>query len=137
MESNGQPSFLYVEDDLSSRKVIEVLIKCVLGYQNVMIYENSQNFMAKIEALPWVPDVAFLDVQISPLDGYEMLGMLRSDPRFAKTTIIAMTANVMSYDVDKLRRAGFNGLIGKPILKESFPDLVQRVLAGESIWYVP
>lgn len=137
MDSSGQPTFLYVEDDMASRKVIEVLIKSVLGYSNIVIFENSRNFVERIEALTDTPDVIFLDVQMTPHDGYEMLNILRGHARFAQATIIAMTANVMSHDVDKLRRAGFNGLIGKPVLKESFPDLVQRVLAGEAIWYVP
>jgi CheY-like chemotaxis protein len=137
MDTNNQPVFLYVEDDMSSRKVIEVLIRAVLGYSNISIFENSENFMQRVDALEHQPDVIFLDVQMSPYDGYEMLAMLRSDPRFATTTIIAMTANVMSYDVDKLRREGFTGLIGKPIMKESFPDLVRRILAGEAIWYIP
>ena len=118
MDTNGQPVFLYVEDDKPSRRVIEVLIRSVLGYSDITVFENSENFMQRINDLPCQPDVIFLDVQMAPCDGYEMLAMLRSDPRFANTTIIAMTANVMSYDVDKLRQGGFTGLIGKPIMKD-------------------
>jgi hypothetical protein len=43
----------------------------------------------------------------------------------------------MSHDIEQLREAGFSGLIGKPILKEIFPELVEKLLAGESVWYVP
>jgi CheY-like chemotaxis protein len=137
MDANPGPVFLYVEDDMPSRRVIEVLIRSVLGYKNITVFEYSENFMQRVNALPCLPDVIFLDVQMKPYDGYQILEMLRSDPRFADTIIIAMTANVMSYDVDKLRREGFTGLIGKPVMKESFPDLVRRILAGEAIWYIP
>jgi CheY-like chemotaxis protein len=137
MDTNAQPVFLYVEDDMPSRRVIEVLIKSVLGFSNITVFASSENFMQRINEMPCLPNVIFLDIQMSPYDGYEMLAMLRSDPRFTSTTVIAMTANVMSYDVDKLRREGFSGLIGKPVMKESFPDLVQRILAGEAIWYIP
>jgi CheY-like chemotaxis protein len=51
--------------------------------------------------------------------------------------VIAMTANVMSHDVEHLKKAGFSGLIGKPILKEVFPQLVKNILNGEAVWYVP
>lgn len=63
--------------------------------------------------------------------------MIRADENYKDTTVIAMTANVMSHDVDKLKKAGFNGLIGKPILKENFPQHIERLLAGEPVWYVP
>ena len=132
-----QPHFLYVEDDMSSRKVVELLLTKVMGYRHVTIFEDSVNFMERVRALPQAPDVIFLDVQITPHDGYEMIKMLRSEPDYQQATIIAMTANVMSHDVEQLQQVGFSGLIGKPVLKENFADLVEKLLSGEPIWYVP
>jgi CheY-like chemotaxis protein len=132
-----QPHFLYVEDDMSSRKVVELLLTKVMGYREVTIFEDSANFMERVRALPQVPDVIFLDVQITPHDGYEMIKMLRSEPAYQEAKIIAMTANVMSHDVEQLQQVGFSGLIGKPVLKENFADLVKKLLGGESVWYVP
>ncbi|HLA45388.1 MAG TPA: response regulator [Aggregatilineales bacterium] len=133
----NEPTFLYVEDDVMSRKVMQTLITRVLNYQNMVIFEDSSNFMERVYALECVPDVIFLDVQIHPYNGYEMLQMLRDDPEFYDTIIIAMTANVMSNDVEKLQQAGFSGLIGKPVMKDIFPELVEKILQGQSIWYVP
>jgi CheY-like chemotaxis protein len=135
--NHTQPHFLYVEDDMRSRKVVELLLTKVMGYRDVTIFENSANFMERVRALVRVPDVIFLDVQIAPHDGYEMIKMLRSDPDYQQATIIAMTANVMSHDVEQLQRVGFSGLIGKPVLKENFADLVDKLLNGEQVWYVP
>lgn len=131
------PTFLYVEDDFLSRKVMEMMIKRVLGYANLTVFENSANFMERVSALPECPNVILLDVQIAPHNGYQMLDMLRKSDQFEHATIIAMTANVMSYDVEALQAAGFDGLIGKPVMKEVVPELVTRILAGESVWYVP
>lgn len=135
--SAQNPFFLYVEDDPLSRRVIEVMIKQVLGYPQVVIFENSVDFQNRLTSLPGTPDVIFLDVQVAPHDGYAMLRMLRENPQYQDTTVIAMTANVMSHDVTELRRAGFSGLIGKPIMKDVFPELVTRILSGEAVWYVP
>lgn len=132
-----QPNFLYVEDDMRSRKVVELLLTKVMDYTNLTIFQDSANFMQRVKALPTMPDVIFLDVQITPHDGYAMIKMLREDPLFQHATIVAMTANVMSHDVEQLQQVGFSGLIGKPVLKENFPDLVGKLLAGESVWYVP
>ena len=133
----NQPSFLYVEDDKMSRMVMQTLITRVLKFQNLVIFEDSRDFIQRVHALDCIPQVIFLDVQIHPHDGYEMLHMLRSDPTYQDSIIIAMTANVMSHDVEQLKQAGFSGLIGKPIMKDIFPDLVDKILQGQSVWFVP
>lgn len=134
---NHEPRFLYVEDDGMSREIFEVLIKDVMGYSHLMMFEDSSNFLERLNALPTRPNIFFLDVQIDPHDGYEILKMLRDDSSYHDAIIVAMTANVMSYDIEHLRHAGFDGLIGKPIVRRVFPQLVERLLSGESIWYVP
>ena len=127
---------LYVEDDVNSRKVMSLLLQRVMKLP-VTIFENSANFIENVNQMPTLPNVVFLDIQMQPLDGYQVLQMLREDGRFNDAIIIAMTANVMSHDVEQLKKAGFNGLIGKPIIKDVFSQLVERILAGESVWYVP
>ncbi len=135
--SASSPNILYVEDDMLSRRVMQMLVSKILGYKDLAIFEDSSNFMERVRALPSIPDIIFLDVQIGPHDGYEMLQMLRSEPNYQDSIIIAMTANVMSHDVEQLQTAGFSGLIGKPIIKEIFPDLLKKIMQGEAIWYVP
>jgi CheY-like chemotaxis protein len=132
-----KPVFLYVEDDHRSRMVLQVFIERVMNYQTLTMFEDSQDFEAKVQALDPKPNVIFLDIQISPLSGYQMLEILRKLTAYEKTFVIAMTANVMSHDVEALKKAGFTGLIGKPLVKEVFTQLVERILAGESVWYVP
>jgi CheY-like chemotaxis protein len=133
----NQPGFLYIEDDRMSRKVVEILLTQVMGFTNLTIFENSENLIERMAQLPSVPEVVLLDIQVRPHNGYEMLSMLRRNPLYCRAKIIALTANVMANDVEKLRQEGFDSLIGKPILKEIFPDLVKRILTGESVWYIP
>lgn len=129
-----QPSFLYVEDDPSSRRLIKLIMTNVLGYSELTIFESSENFLDKVRALPAVPDVVFLDVHIAPLNGFEMLKLLRSEPAYQQIPVIAMTASVMASDIQQLKAAGFDGLIGKPIRKKVFPEQLKQIMAGEPIW---
>lgn len=132
---NGQPIFLYVEDDAFSQEIMKRML-AILGYLNLTIFENSHNFLDRVRALPGIPDIVFLDIQIGPMNGHQVLKLLRGDDTYKDTKIIAMTASVMSSEVNELRNAGFDGLIGKPILKRVFPELLRGILEGEPVWYV-
>jgi CheY-like chemotaxis protein len=134
--SEKQLSFLYVDDDPGSRRLIQIIMTVVLKYSDLTVFDSSEHFMEKVRGLPAVPDLIFLDVQITPHDGYDMLKMLRSDPTYANTRVIAMTASVMSSDVERLKTAGFDGMIGKPIRKRLFPDQLKQIMSGEPVWIV-
>jgi CheY-like chemotaxis protein len=137
MITTHDPKFVYVEDDLMSQEVVRVLLQTVLGYPNLTVFPDSANLLERLEDLSETPDVFFLDVQIGPHDGFEMLDMLRRTEPYRSATIVAMTANVMAHDIEALKHAGFDGLIGKPIRKKVFPSLVQNLIEGEAVWYVP
>jgi CheY-like chemotaxis protein len=51
--------------------------------------------------------------------------------------VMALTASVMNEEINKLREAGFDGVLGKPLSFHTFPDTLRRILAGERIWTVP
>jgi len=135
-EEKAQPLILYVEDDMLSREVMRLLLQRELGYTELMIIDDNHDFMDKVRALPRVPDVIFLDIQMRPHDGYEMLSMLRADEAYRDCQIVAMTASVMATDVEALKKAGFNGLIGKPIMRQAFPDQLHQILARKAVWFV-
>lgn len=129
-------SILYVEDDALSRKVMEVLLSGKMQISHVTTLEDSSNFMERVTTIQPKPDVIFLDIHMIPLDGFEMLEQLRASDQFADTPIVAMTASVMNEEVARLQSSGFDGCIAKPIDKNQFPELLQRVLAGEKIWHI-
>lgn len=129
------PLFLYIEDDLASRQVMDFLMTRILRTQLVM-FENTDHFSEKLAALPSPPKAVFLDIHVGPIDGYESLAVLRGMDQFQHIPIIAMTASVTSLDVEQVKKAGFDGLIGKPIKSQAFPDLLKRILLGEPVWFV-
>ena len=127
-------SVLYVEDDVNSQSIMSFLLTEALGLKHVTIFENSDNFMSRVHALTPRPEVILLDIHLKPYNGFEMLQMLRADPAFNDTPIVALTASVMNEEVQQLKTAGFNGVIAKPIDIDTFPMLLERVLNGEAIW---
>lgn len=132
----NQPVILYVEDEPMSRQVMEMLVTRAMGIKTLTIFEDSADFVARLEALTLPPDVILLDIHMRPHTGFEMLDMIRSHPQFAETKVVAVTASVMNEEVDMLKSVTFNGGIGKPLDSTVFPDFLQRIINGEEIWYV-
>lgn len=130
-----QAFFVYVEDEPMSRMVMEMLMTHKLGYQ-IAIFEDSANFIGKMEALPQVPKIIFLDIHVHPYTGFEMLEMLREHPNFQAIPVVALTASVMNEEVEMLRDSGFNGVIAKPIDAATFPSAIESILAGNEIWQI-
>jgi CheY-like chemotaxis protein len=76
-------------------------------------------------------DVIFLDLELPHMDGYTVLGYLRNDLGVS-APIIAYTVHTSELPVAK--DIGFNGFLGKPLNRETFPSRLQRILNGEHIW---
>lgn len=129
-------AILYVEDDPMSRQVMELLLVRKMHFKQVTIFETSDDFMNRLRALPKKPQVFLLDIHIEPLDGFELIHLLRSDPDYSQARIVALTASVMNEEVNQLKRAGFDGVLAKPVDQLAFPDTFNRILNGEHIWNV-
>jgi len=129
------PIILYVEDESRSRRVMQMIATSV-GITQLTIFEDSEKFTERVLALNPQPEIIFLDIHVPPLDGFQMLALLRGISQYEKTPIVAMTASVMSEEIHQLRTAGFSGCISKPIDIDTFPDSLRRICEGESIWRI-
>lgn len=128
--------FLYFEDDALSREVMKACLVRGLHYHNVWIYEDSNDFEDRLTRIGSKPDVIFLDIHIQPLDGFSMLKLIRQNPAYQGTKVIALTASVMNEEVKMLKEAGFDGVIAKPLDYDTFPTVLQRIFKGEQVWHI-
>ncbi len=129
-----QPAFLYIEDHPASRLVMQLVLKELLGFEDLTMLEDSRDIVRRLEASGKTFDVIFLDLHVDPLDGFEVLKLLRQHEQFAPSKIVVLTASMMLDELDTVRKAGFDGLISKPISLDTFGDYVNRILAGGSVW---
>jgi CheY-like chemotaxis protein len=61
------------------------------------------------------PDLVFLDLQMPVQDGFSVIRELRSENRFQKLPVVAVTASAMIGDRERAIAAGFDSYIAKPI----------------------
>ncbi len=136
MTDELNPIILYVEDDTMSREVMKLLLTRRMKFDNVYIFEDSTDFKNQLLALPQKPNIIFLDIHMEPIDGFEMLEVIRGHPDYAKLPVVALTASVMNEEVTLLRTKGFDGALAKPVDQRNFPEILKRLLNGEQVWRI-
>ena len=131
-----KPILVYVEDDENSILVMKMVVERVMGLPTLHVLQSRADFIQQVKELGVMPDIFLLDIQMKPYDGVELLSMLRKDPEFKCTKVIALTASVTNEEVSLLKSGGFDGAIAKPLNIEVFPDLIARIINGEQVWYI-
>jgi len=74
-------------------------------------------------------DLVILDIQMPDIDGITLLQIMRSQKPDARTLFVALTANVLNDEAERLIELGFDYFLGKPVDEDKFRSL----LAGDSL----
>ena len=105
-------SIVYIEDNA----VNVILVKELVAMRPGFVLTCCVDGVSGVErALAERPDVVLVDMQLPDIDGYEVLKRLRAQPSMARSSIIALSANAMSDDIERARAAGFDDYWTKPI----------------------
>jgi two-component system, cell cycle response regulator DivK len=75
------------------------------------------------------PDLILVNIQLPGMDGLEATALLKADPATARIPVIALTALAMKGDEARIRAAGCDGYIAKPMAYEPFLEAVLAQLA--------
>ena len=79
-------------------------------------------------------DGVLMDCQMPVMDGYEATHKIREQERFKELPILAMTANAMAGDREKVLEAGMNDHIAKPInVREMFNVMAKWITPSEPL----
>jgi two-component system, cell cycle response regulator DivK len=105
------PRVLVVDDNALNIELAEFLLSAA-----GMTVDSASNAAQALEQLAGsVPDVILMDIQMAGMDGLALTRQLKADPRTAGIAIVAFTAYAMRGDEARLRAAGCDGYISKPI----------------------
>jgi len=106
---------LVVEDNFFNTK----LVKALLEPANIRISsaENGRKAIDLLHSQPdsLLPDLILMDMKMPIMDGYETTKRIKSFPRFARIPVIALTASAMDTDRNRIRQAGCEAYIPKPV----------------------
>jgi two-component system cell cycle response regulator DivK len=66
------------------------------------------------------PDLILMDIQLPGMDGLEATAILKRDEATRAIPVIALTALAMKGDEERIRAAGCDGYIAKPLAYRDF-----------------
>ncbi len=66
------------------------------------------------------PDLILIDIQLPGMDGLEATALLKRDQSTRDIPVIALTALAMKGDEERIRAAGCDGYIAKPLAYKDF-----------------
>jgi len=123
---------LVVEDNVSNF----VLIARLLAYMGVKKCEWKTTGWGVVDFAHTMPqvDLILMDLRLPHEDGYEALQQVRNDNHLRDTLVVVVTAHGSTAEMQKARKAGFDGFISKPLDADRFPKQIRKILAGETIW---
>ena len=75
------------------------------------------------------PNLILMDIQLPGMDGLEAIGLLKRDEATRAIPVIALTALAMKGDEERIRAAGCDGYIAKPMAYQEFLDTIAAQLA--------
>ncbi|WP_420391729.1 response regulator [Acuticoccus sp.] len=118
------PRVLIVEDNELNMKLFHDLLEAS-GLEILQTRNGSDALrVAKEER----PDLIVMDIQLPEMSGLEVTERIKSDPDLAPIPVIAVTAFAMKGDEERIRAAGCEAYLSKPISIDRFISTVKAFL---------
>jgi two-component system, cell cycle response regulator DivK len=76
------------------------------------------------------PDLILMDIQLPGMDGLQATALLKRDDATRAIPVIALTALAMKGDEERIRAAGCDGYIAKPMRYQEFLATIAAQLVG-------
>ncbi|MEX2131554.1 MAG: response regulator [Pseudohongiellaceae bacterium] len=76
------------------------------------------------------PDLILMDIQLPGKDGLQATALLKQNPETRNIPVIGLTALAMKGDEDRIRAAGCDGYIAKPLDYHKLWETVARHLSN-------
>ena len=119
---------LIVEDNEKNRK----LLRDVLQFKGYRTIEAESGEDGVTLATQHKPDLVLMDYQLPGIDGIEAFRRIRNASATAHIPIVAVTASAMPEETKKMKEAGFDGFLTKPINVKGFVQAVADVFSAKA-----
>jgi signal transduction histidine kinase/CheY-like chemotaxis protein len=124
----SRKTVLLAEDNRTNRMVVESLLG-KLGYLSICVEDGRQ---AIERVRQGGIDCVLMDLMMPEMDGFAAALAIRQLPEpFRSVPIVALTANVLTADLEAARAAGMDDFATKPITRDKLGQIIAKALAGQ------
>ena len=117
---------LVVEDNELNLKLFCDLLRAH-GFEAEPVRDGRE---AVDRARAFAPELIVMDIQMPHVSGLELIEQLKGDPELRSVPIMAVTAYAAKGDEERIREAGAEGYVSKPISLMRFIEAVRGLLAA-------
>ena len=117
---------LVVEDNALNIKLFCDLLNAH-GHETEPVTDSREALDA---ARTFKPDLVITDIQLPYVTGIELMELLRADEELKDVPIMAVTAYAAAGDDERIRAAGAQAYVSKPISVMRFAETVDQLLEG-------
>jgi two-component system cell cycle response regulator DivK len=121
------PTILLVEDNETNMQLSSFLLETA----DYAVLKARTAEIGVVIARTQHPDLILMDIQLPGMDGLQATALLKADEATRSIPILALTALAMKGDEERIRAAGCDGYIAKPLDYKSFlAEVKSRLAAG-------
>ncbi len=113
---------LVVEDNIPNQMIAKAFLKAN-GF-DVVIANNGREALDAVAQGKF--DLVLMDINMPVMDGLEATRILRQNPDYKATPILAFTAHAIDEDQATILNAGLNDILKKPITEKGLVERVNR-----------
>jgi DNA-binding response OmpR family regulator len=123
----GGRRVLFADDDPGMRIIVMMNLEAE-GFE-VTVVDDGNAALAEIERV--LPDLIVLDVMMPGRDGFEVLRVLKDEPRTAVIPVVLLTAKATDGDVWEGWKSGADYYMTKPFDPDELAHFARQVLGFE------
>jgi signal transduction histidine kinase/ActR/RegA family two-component response regulator len=128
-DQDGSLTVLYIEDNLANVQLVERILR---SYPGVKLLTAMQGQVGLELARHHQPDLVLLDIHLPDVEGGVVLKQLRAEPALRETSVVILSADATRPQVRRLKEAGADEYLTKPINVRRFRELVDSAIAKQA-----
>ncbi|MFN3726350.1 MAG: response regulator [Allosphingosinicella sp.] len=122
----GQKILIVEDNELNLRLFCDLLR--AHGFEVEPVRDGRQ---ALERARAFEPELVVMDIQMPHISGLELIEQMKQEEALAPVPVLAVTAYAAKGDEERIRDAGAEGYVSKPISVMKFVESVRALLPAE------
>jgi CheY-like chemotaxis protein len=112
-------------------KMVRMIVTRAFAPYGCEIFEAGTGMDGLVAATSYLPDLIFLDITMSDMNGLDLLEKLREIPQLAETPVVMLTAESGAKTLERADKLKVAGYIAKPFKAEQLLALASQLVSLE------